>query len=665
MSINLPGLNFDSKLSIQDLIYQSNVDEQAILNRMTLMFGSPALTSPMYGIVDSLNPADVVSSDTTRPLLVTVSTQGNTLVDVTAGYAVCQNGTIVHLPSLTQGFVLASTNINDVLVLFAENSIIDGSTVRTTIYNVPQPVQRIQNTVILKSDLMSNFNNGVLYPSTRMANIVVIAIITVVTSTTSISGELQIDMTQNSYTYNRPWFSPVDIAHRSYLGTGLVTPYNIHGLSLSDLTAGNFTLYDQFLHYGTVQSKDEDWKGIPGYYCQENISAVGRILQDTTGAVTSRSRFGGPNAWYVTLSAYPSKVLSFYSTEHASQAIAYDWIPGSRIVVLAAGESALARAANSVIEYTRVYGMELPIALLSNLITLTQPAQARELIYTGGITLKQLTNPSINVDGAGPFPSTYTLFANTDGTILQAPQAIDKILLLNNIASSAFNSYQLVGSAYVGNDYITLSSITSLVAGMYIVGPGIPVNTYITSISGNLVYFNGLVTTTSLSITFNFLDVRTPSAVYSISQTMFGPARIKIGLSGAAGDSLMGIAMHVSGLNTSGVSTTETVVFGGNYWHDNPPLQNAVESPSQFMTTQTVFTKITSIQVLCRSHDSSMAYIKLWADLQPGVTQPLNSLARICTFTWNGTSISTATPPVDNRTLVARLKDSPKRYLSA
>lgn len=71
-----------------------------------------------------------------------------------------------------------------------------------------------------------------------------------------------VDLTNTEYSFNRPWFSPTDIAHRLEKGTGSSSVP--HSIGINDLSSSNITLYDQLLSRGIIVSKDVSIAGVPG-----------------------------------------------------------------------------------------------------------------------------------------------------------------------------------------------------------------------------------------------------------------------------------------------------------------------------------------------------------------------------------------------------------------
>jgi hypothetical protein len=578
MGKNIPGLNFNSKLSVDDLNFYDQQLEEAILSRFKLTIGASSLASSRHGIVDAVDPKNLVETETTRSLIVYPSVNNPLRVNISPGVAVTPNGSIVRLTNLIEDFEIARTNANDINIIFAENEIQDSPPNRLTRYNILQPVRRLQNTSIIRSVLLSDFNNSVLFPPTRLENIVCLAVIVIADTVSGL--ELQIDYTDNTYLFNRPWFSAVDIEHRSRLGSGVSTETNPHGLTFNDLVSGQLTLYDQLLKTGLILARDEDLKGIPGKLCQEIIEPS-RVLVDGGGNITAGSRFGGVNAKYVVLSSYPTKISAFYLESHKGRAIAFDHIEGTRIVVLPSPEGL---EGTSVVKYNQVFAGMPPLTIFSNTLVFSQPDTTNELIVSGGVSLDSLSNPSIDVDGSGPVPRNYKVYLTGDGSLLRSPQMIQA--------------------------------------------------------------------------PFRLVDIG--SALTPISFSIFGPAKITIGLADANPVPTMSITLRVFGRDGDGVTISEDITFAGSSWV-HVPIPGP-ETPAQLKTTETVFYEVTHVQVLNRVDDGPSSAVVMWADLETGTTLDLNKLAMLATFTWNGASITNLK---DARKVVANLPERINRYLAS
>lgn len=441
MAKNIQGLNFDSKLSIDDLKFLADVLEAELLERLRLTFGGESLSSPRNGVVDAEDPRTVVVSDVDRPLIVFPSENNPLLVNIGPGTAVTPNASIVRNPALIEDFELARTAANDIVVVFIENEIIDSPPTRKTRFNTSQPVRRTQDTTVIRSALLTDFNNAVLFPPSRKDNIVVLTVITVADTVAGL--ELQLDYSASSYSFNRPWFSPADVEHRARLGSGTSTENNPHGLSFSDLTSGTLTFYDQVLFLGLILSRDNFVKGLSGVRCLETITPS-RILTDSLGDITIESRFGGIGARYIVLSRYPTWITSFYLSAHKGRSIVWDWIKGTRIVVLPDPETF---SEDAVIEYMEVQAAAPPAALVSNTLTFGQPTDT-ELVISGGNAISEIANPNIEFDGSGPVPRNYTVYAKGDGTLLRSPELIQAPIRLDDIGTAVFDiTAQFFGKA--------------------------------------------------------------------------------------------------------------------------------------------------------------------------------------------------------------------------
>lgn len=433
MAKNLPDLNYKTHLSIDDFQYQSDVNEKNLLDRFKISFGDKSNSSPRFGVIDQIDPKDLVETDTNRPLLVSRSPIDNLRISVSIGTAVCPNGTIVSLNSPIFDTQLIRTNLDDVIVVFLENELIEFGESRISKFNVPGKVRSIQNPDSLRSALLSSYNNPSVFPSTRKENLVVVAVIKVVSSSSTSSGlDLSIDYSNITYSFNRPWFSIVDSEHRASKGSGLVTSQNPHGNSINDFSTGAVPFYSQFLPYGKILAKDYDIKGRPGYSCIEVVSNFS-ILTDADGTITKESIFGGiAGTKYIQLAAYPSSVNSFHLVSHKSRAIAYDWIVGTNIIVLPVPE---VFTESATIYYTRVHAVEPAVSVLGNRITFDSIDDTREIAITGGVGVSSVSTNYIDFEGSGPVARNYKVYLNAFGEYLKFPQVLQNTVLLDSIGT--------------------------------------------------------------------------------------------------------------------------------------------------------------------------------------------------------------------------------------
>ncbi len=433
MSKNLQGINYDTKLNIDDFKFESDSRENDLLERSKLGFGEYTGIEARYGIVDQLDPKDLVDTDVTRPLLVRISEVDILRITVNPGVVICPNGTICNLTSQVTDFQLARTNIDDVLVVFLENEIVAGGESRLSKYQVAAKTRYTQSTELLRSALLTDYNNSSLFSLTRKQNIVVIAIVKVVSG---LSGtELLIDYTNNIYPFNRPWFSIVDVEHRNSKGSGLITARNPHGTTFNDLSTGEIPFYSQISGVGSILAKDIDLKGRAGYACVEQID-ISRYQTDPDGTITGESRFGGMGAKYFLLANYPTSVSSMHVADHKSRSIAFDWIKGTKIIVLQPTEitdTSSTTYSTSTIYYNRVNALEIPQFINGNKITFGQANVENEFIVAGGLSYGTLPNTTVEFEGTGPIARKFKVYLNDTGDLIKFPQILQNTLLLDSI----------------------------------------------------------------------------------------------------------------------------------------------------------------------------------------------------------------------------------------
>jgi hypothetical protein len=439
----LPGLNFDSELAAEDYQTNRNFVEQAILGRFLLSMGNPPGSAPSAGIVDFTDPSIISASQISRPLLVTISTQNLLQVAITSGTAVSPSGAIISVPSTVFSLPLARTLANDVNVVFVENSIIPGGTSNLNDYNNPLTSQDVQNPTTWNVALLGDWNNVSLFSPTRKSNIVVIAIVAVV-PTVSAGLQLQIDLTQNTYSYNRPWFTVQDIQHRSRIGSGEVTDENPHGTDFNNIsTAGNVNLFQGTADTGLMVSRDlSRSKMVGAVYCTEQIP-LNRIQEDITGLVTLNSKYGGTGASYCALLGFPTRLGSVYDSITQSNSISAEVIEGTNILVFGPNEP-LPNALTA--EYTETQAMLPPATAPTNLLTFGLPATG-ELMTAGGKTYLTVANPTVNLEGSGPFPRLYSVYLLDNGTLQIFPQILIPAIPLSVVGNALYPTSQSMAQA--------------------------------------------------------------------------------------------------------------------------------------------------------------------------------------------------------------------------
>lgn len=94
-----------------------------------------------------------------------------------------------------------------------------------------------------------------------------------------------VDVEGHTYSYNRPWFSPKDVAHRNNVGTAKITQNNPHGIDYDDIDSDN-TLHNRLLNDGLILTKPTRVQDIAGLFIVEHISGDS-IVPDVDGVLSS------------------------------------------------------------------------------------------------------------------------------------------------------------------------------------------------------------------------------------------------------------------------------------------------------------------------------------------------------------------------------------------
>lgn len=432
MSNILGGLNYDATLSAEDYTANRDLLEAEILTRFLLSTGYPPGTAPATGIADLIDPSAISASETTRPYLVTVSTLDPLQIAVNPGVAVTPTGAVIQ-SSLVFSMLLARTQANDINIVFVENTIIPGGSQLLNDYQESLNSQDVQGPSTPSCALIGDWNNVSLFPPSRKNNIVVLAVVSVL-STSGGGLSLQIDMTRNTYAFNRPWFTIMDLQHRSQIGSGTVTPTNPHATTLNDLsTAGNVALFQGLVDTGMVVSRDRTIaKMVGAMYCSEQITLSRIQVDDKNGSVTSRSIYGGPYAHFCLLAAFPTRLGSLYATATPANSIACDLIEGTNILVFAPEET----AQTMTVEYTQSQALMPPVSVSTTLLTFSTPI-TDEILVAGGNTIVTVPDPTLDMVGSGPFPRRYSVYCLGNASLMCYPQILFPATNLNSFGTAA------------------------------------------------------------------------------------------------------------------------------------------------------------------------------------------------------------------------------------
>lgn len=476
----LPGVNYRAPISTDDLGFQADTTSEEIQERTRLLIAGE------FGIVDDTDPQDISITDLSRPLNILPSTDP-VQVNINPGTAVTENGNWVRLDNKIFQFSLTSTAVGATNVVFIEYFLEEGIDRRVNQFNVDVAVREQRpatNEDVIRVDTLDNFNNTSLYSPDRKRDIVVLAVVTV-NQLADLTLDITIDLGNTNFAFNRPWYSPVDIAHRKSVGTATPTTTNPHGTSLNDLAAGNLTLYQQTLAHGMVMSKDIGVSKMPGSLETEDIQAASFIV-DTTGAITRRSTlYGGVNAKFANLQHFAIRLGSVYETGFPANQIAADFVPGESILVIPASE--VIPDNGVTIEYLVAFAGEAPVDPPTNDLTFGQPLST-ELIVADGIAVTSIPTPIISFDGSGPIPRDFRVLIDSNGTLIKTPQILLSPTKLDAIVGSVPISIAMQGDAPIEIGLTRAANVTGMEVDIKLTGTGFDENDAFGDITEDLTF---------------------------------------------------------------------------------------------------------------------------------------------------------------------------------
>jgi len=430
-------LNFKSALLIEDFEFMSEVMSTEILERTKIYWGSYLASGGEHGIVAADTP--VGTTDDTDPFY--VSSPEVFKVNVNAGFALTQTGELIIADPQTN-LDLADPTLNAINFVIAEYHEV-GEDYRPSLFdNTLIPSRQVRDTAI-QVITQTDYNDVTKFPTSRKENVIVLASAFAFLDASSGTNKMSIDMTQNTYSFIRPWFSLVDNKHRSQVGSGLVTANNPHGIGLNDLTSQYMTLFQQFLSFGKILSKDVCVRSIAGLYYSESFESSAILTDDALGSVT-----GVPNSNYIILSQYPIYLGAIYETGVPQNKYAGGIRENSNILILGKYEV----AADLTVEYHYSPALEPPSTISSNNVVMTQPNVASEILISEGVEFSEISNPAINFEGTGPIPKDFRVFLNGLGNLIRNPNLILPATKLAAIStplafdtSLTYESYIVVG----------------------------------------------------------------------------------------------------------------------------------------------------------------------------------------------------------------------------
>jgi len=422
----LLGVNYDAAVDSDDLAYDQEAREAQFLERLRVVMGTYLRTmDPGYGIVAETDPT-LATTTSAEPFVVKANTLAPTVqIDVLAGTAVTPAGFIINVPTTIEGIALAEAQINaiNVVVLEYDTELYNNKLTR---YNTLVGSRRrvVSSTNLIKVVSLADYENSTIFTSTRLEDCVVLAVVTVEQVTAG--TQLVIDMTQSSYSFVRSWFTPIDIQHRQYLGTGTQSAENIHAMGINDLSAAGLTFMQLLAEHGVVVSRDQSMPMVPGLITTQTFDEV-EFQQDTHGSIT-----GSIGAWYVELDHFPIRLGAVINTDSITDHLAGRVVPHTNIVYFMANEPLFnmvsGTAPSIVVVYSYVKAAEPPVDVGYPELTFSQPTSGQELLIAGGLAYNALSLTDVSFEEYGQIPRRAIVYARadaTDGIVLdKTPQVL-------------------------------------------------------------------------------------------------------------------------------------------------------------------------------------------------------------------------------------------------
>jgi hypothetical protein len=581
ISTELPTVNFDSNPGYDEFKFLHSTYSEEFKTRSEI--------SSQWGIVDTgYDPASAPFT-AGRPLLVTVSSVNPLTIDIAAGYAITSSNLLINIDAVVPSVPLPSLTAGKIYVVAVEYSLVASTQQRVNRFgdlvevrlerpaNIPPGggASTLINAITVLN--INDYNNLGIFSVDRKANSVVIAIVNALSDVTTSQIYLSVDLTRNSYAFNRPWYTIKDVEHRSKIGSGVITDTNPHGTDLQDLSSAGLTLYQQLKPKGGILAKDVSYYGYAGKICTEELN-LSRWEADTTGALTTE--LGQPpvgGRYFVRLTKLPVRTGSLYFVGKPWLPIPYQWMLGTRIIVLGALENPANYDGSLVMEYFTVDALEINAESPTQgmqLLQVKSPASAQEIIVSGGLAINALSQDSLSLPSLlGPIKRGYQVACNAQGALVLNPQPI----------LASVKVVDLVGTTQTVNQ---------------------------ATLNGAAVYLTLGLTRAIERTTVN------PTTTYDLD-----------------------LKVQLIGVDSTGTSITEVLTFKGSQWKDQS-TSNAGEEPLQFLHTINKYQLVNSISLantLSAPHNAGPdAVVSLWADALSGVGN--QEFATVASFFWTGTT---------------------------
>lgn len=438
-----PGANYALSPTLTAMASDRASLERETLRSTRLAAGHFGQGFDRYGVVSAVDPTSADSGD---PLYVSESSVP-LKADVAAGSAVTPSGHVIELTEAALGVSMAATATGSINVLYAEYTVIESTTstdvtrsgvVAGRTFDPAEPAD------LIHACTLAEYTNALVFSVERKRGIVVLAVCLVVEDASAVRS-LSIDLSNDTYAFNRPWFSPVDVEHRSKVGTGLVTDSNPHGLSLADLAAGEMTLLQALCRTGVMVAKDFHVDRVPGTLCRETITAA-RLVLDTDGSVT-----GVRKAYYVRLLDTPIHlgrcVDSRYSGEYWGHRDYAPWLLRGTNILVFHPMDVVDTDADVHVWYMST-GAAMDVGLNLDTLSVTQLDASREMIVSCGRPVSTLTDLGVDLSVYNRFPMMILALVLGDGSLVTLPTLVQCHIRLDGLSGyQDISGVSLLGSS--------------------------------------------------------------------------------------------------------------------------------------------------------------------------------------------------------------------------
>lgn len=385
---SLPGLNYLAPTLADDFEFKDDIAAQELLNRFQAIYGANFPSLNNYGIVSDVDPATTSASVL---MIAWQSISDPFTYVIQPGMAVTPKGQLVIVPEST---TVSIPQVNGNIYVIVANYVLKQTTPRLKLNVNINARREVDTTAQFEVVLLSDY---LLRSSSQLMSSVVVGIVTVaIDPVTSILSTTP-DLTKASYSFNRPWFSPVDVFHRNQKG-------NVHEMTLEELDQGGVPLMQKFLNDGFIIATDAQYPLFPGHLCVESIPKT---------SISSNFRY--------TLSRRPVRLGRLYdaSDETIEYCYNYNFIL-NQITLLDALPSAV-----SSLKLDMLVVDSFEPALLTQTARFGNVSSNGESAISQGQPIRTMASFDVPLNNFGPGTSQNArIFVLADGTLVRSPMTL-------------------------------------------------------------------------------------------------------------------------------------------------------------------------------------------------------------------------------------------------